>query len=808
MKKKMAKKQILTRTLSLTMAAGLLLGTTQVYARSSRRAAWNDASSSQDTAMSVSDSLSVETDEESAAHDVYSNVYADSDAWAAWKATWADEIRDNYEQVALTPGTDETQLNFAWYSYTKETPMVRLTYADGTTKVFDGTQDTDNAESFTITDDDGNETTVTLYPNKVTVTGLEEETDYQYEYYIDGAWSEKYDYSTESFSSFSVMYVGDPQIGASTGQTTADGTSSSDNGKEYYAMNDSYNWNQTLINATEQFSDLAFILSAGDQINQTSASKDSEKLQQQIEYAGFLYPSVLRSLPIATTIGNHDSKSINYSNHFNNPNTQTSDETTAGATTAGTDYYFAYGNTLFISIDTNNYNCATHENVIKEAVEAYPDATWRILMFHQDIYGSGYDHSDSDGMVLRTQLTPIIDEYDIDAVLQGHDHTYSRTYQLSSTTSIEDATVYTTSDTDADSAYQTDNASCYNILTGLTNLYRVVDPDGTVYFEANSSTGSKFYQMIGTQQDYIAARSQSWRPTYAVIDITETTLTVTTYDAATGEVLVADGDIESTYTIVKQADKSALADQITAAQAAYDAAVADGTYTEASLQTLADTITAAQAIYDDEEADSTDIASAVTSLQDAEAALTLAETESDDTTGSADATGSDATASASDSTNSTDSTASTSDAAVASAYYSGSSVKEAAAISLEKDAVYDEANDVTAVVTDTSDLEEGVTYVVVIDGEAYEAYVEDGVLYISGDVTGYDLDGLTIYAKADDSASNDDSGKSDDTEEDDNSTVSTKKTDDTSLIWMLLGYAVAGISACGLAVLRIKKFNR
>lgn len=31
---------------------------------------------------------------------------------------------------------------------------------------------------------------------------------------------------------------------------------------------------------------------------------------------------------------------------------------------------------------------------------------------------SGYDHSDSDGMVLRTQLTPLMDKYDIDIVLQ------------------------------------------------------------------------------------------------------------------------------------------------------------------------------------------------------------------------------------------------------------------------------------------------------------------------------------------------------------------------------------------------------
>jgi len=53
------------------------------------------------------------------------------------------------------------------------------------------------------------------------------------------------------------------------------------------------------------------------------------------------------------------------------------------------------------------------------------DAKWKVLMFHHDIYGSGYDHSDSDGMVLRTQLTSIIDEAGFDVVLQGHDHTYS-----------------------------------------------------------------------------------------------------------------------------------------------------------------------------------------------------------------------------------------------------------------------------------------------------------------------------------------------------------------------------------------------
>ena len=62
---------------------------------------------------------------------------------------------------------------------------------------------------------------------------------------------------------------------------------------------------------------------------------------------------------------------------------------------------------------------------MKKAINENKDAKWRIVVFHQDIYGSGYDHSDSDGMVLRTQLTPLMDKYKIDVVMQGHDHTYS-----------------------------------------------------------------------------------------------------------------------------------------------------------------------------------------------------------------------------------------------------------------------------------------------------------------------------------------------------------------------------------------------
>ena len=601
-------RKLVSAVLAASMVAGIGMGSVETYARSSMRAAWNDASSSKTTGTAVKDACYVEDGSETAEKTAYSNVYADSAEWAAWQEKWKT-IRNNYEQIALTPGENATKMNFAWYCVTEEIPKIKLMDSQG--RVIQEVQGQQNlANKETITENDN---VITLIPNKVTVSGLAENTSYQYQYYLDGAWSDTYTFETKSTENFSVMYVGDPQIGASVGQD--------DNSKEYHAMNDAYNWNHTLSSALSAHSNVSFILSAGDQINQTSVSKDADKLEQQIEYAGFLSSPLLRSMPVATTIGNHDSKSVNYSNHFNNPNTATSVATTEGKTDAGTDYYFTYGNTLFVSIDTNNYNCATHENVIKEAVEANPDATWRVLMFHQDIYGSGYDHSDSDGIVLRTQLTPIIDKYDFDAVLQGHDHTYSRTYQLSSdgqTHSSYQSAPKT--NTDDFSAYLGDNA-CYNILTYIENKNNVVNPEGTVYFEANSATGSKYYQLIGTQQNYIAARSQSWRPTYSVIDFTETTLTVKTYDAATNTELVADGNIKTSYTIVKSVEKEDLKKEIESAEVKLGEVKAAGTYTEESVQKLSDTIDAAKAIYENAESTTTDVASAVTSLQEAVSAL-------------------------------------------------------------------------------------------------------------------------------------------------------------------------------------------
>ena len=464
--------------------------------------------------------------------------------------------------VSLTPGVDETELNFAWYSASANDARVRfgtssnLTEAD---EVLGGVENKDDklVGAGQLINDvnlasgpnfDGINVNGKYYSNKVTVTGLKENTTYYYSVMKNGDWTKPEEYQTKSFSDFSFLYVGDPQIGAyvdtNKNQPVAD-------------ERDAESWNTILNNAVAKH-DVSFMVSAGDQVNTGSSER---------QYSGYLGADALRSLPVATTIGNHDHDDANYSYHFNNPNTfnNVNDDYkpkayTEGASAAGTDYYYTYGEVLFIVLDTNNYNCATHENVIRKAISDNPDAKWRVVTFHQDIYGAARNHSDSDGMILRTQLTPIIDKYDIDVVLQGHDHTYSRTYQL--TGDGEQHTAYNENnyrveDENGDlvqvEGYQDQNSSCYELKSSLVGG-TIENPEGTVYFEANSATGSKYYDLFNPVQDYIAEKSQTYTPTYSVISVTDDTFSVTTYNTTDEQQLEG----SSTYTIKKTEEPAEL----------------------------------------------------------------------------------------------------------------------------------------------------------------------------------------------------------------------------------------------------------
>ena len=493
-----------------------------------------------------------------------SSLTGGSAAWQAWTEGWAALAAD-YTQVSLTPGADETQLNFAWYSKDADgaaTPVVHFGTNRNNLASFEGTS---AAVDSSLTDGEA------YSYNHVTVTGLQPNTTYYYTVEKSGTETEVQTYTTGDFESAQILYVGDPQIGASKGQPQNGEELVADSGAaNTAARNDGFAWDRTLDIAVEQNPGLDFVISAGDQVNKTGQAKEEE-------YAGYLAPDALASLPVATTIGNHDSLNPDYMYHFYNPN-----QTGYGETEAGGDYYYSYGSGLFIVLNTNNYNVAEHEQAIQEAVASDPDATFRIVTIHQDIYGSGLDHSDTDGMILRTQLTPIFDEYDIDVVLQGHDHTYSRTkllygdgqthgtyeFRLNedgsdydwdnayNTQTDEQIPLYPeegdTAGQAAHDAFQADN-NCYTIEDVEGNT--VTNPQGILYMTANSASGSKFYELISSQQDYVAARSQNWLPSYSVINLTADSFSIDTYQITDNGTVEK---IDDTFTIRKTADTAAV----------------------------------------------------------------------------------------------------------------------------------------------------------------------------------------------------------------------------------------------------------
>ena len=285
-------------------------------------------------------------------NDASVNQQAESGAWAAWKTEW-ETVKKDYQKVAITVGADETKLNFSWYSKTKETPKVRVALSKDMKNAveFAGTQAETpkyiSADGVSVSSAEEGEA---YYASKVSAEGVEENTTYYYQYFQNGEWSEAAKFTTQDFDSFKALLFGDPQIGACSGQQSSEGDTMSG---QLAARNDAFNWNITLNTALAANPDTNFLMTAGDQINTS---------KNEYEYAGFLNASALQNYALSTAIGNHDSSNSNYSDHYNNPNTGLSTE---GATVAGTDYYYTYGNTLFIILDTNNYNCASHEAVMK-----------------------------------------------------------------------------------------------------------------------------------------------------------------------------------------------------------------------------------------------------------------------------------------------------------------------------------------------------------------------------------------------------------------------------------------------------------
>ena len=380
-----------------------------------------------------------------------------------FKSIYADQAVYDASYISFAPGADETKRNFSWYSPKTDVPGV-IEYA----KVVDGKPETAKTVIATLA-----VASPGYQANEATITDIKGSSEYVYRLGDgNGKWTKSYSFKTQETESYNFLFTGDPQIGSGN------------------IASDTAGWVDTLDKAINKFPNTSFIQSAGDQVNNENS---------EVEYTGYFTPEHLKQYPTATTIGNHDN-SVYYEYHFNVPN-QNSE--LGNSNNAGGDYYFTYGDTLIMNLNSNNMNAAEHIQFMEETIEATKDQDlkWKIVVFHHSVY-SAANHSLSASIIkFREDLVPTIDKLEIDAVLSGHDHSYVRTYQMKNLQPLKNQMVKDGS---------------------------VINPEGTLYLTANSSSGSKYYTMKDPEF-YSAERSQLRVPTFTNIEVTPTSLEFTTY---------------------------------------------------------------------------------------------------------------------------------------------------------------------------------------------------------------------------------------------------------------------------------------
>lgn len=240
--------------------------------------------------------------------------------------------------------------------------------------------------------------------------------------------------------------------------------------------NDYKQWGKTLQAATDAAPEAAFIVHGGD------LTDDPAKEQQWKWF--YQYAPSLATIPFLPTTGNHeqiDNDAAAFSVRFQMP------DNGAEGSLDNTTYYALYHNLLFISLNTEG-NIKGQTTWLKQVLSEHSEQyQWIVVSMHRGVYGASRFKDGKDWVKL-------FDEYNVDLVLQGHNHQYSRSYPLI--------------DGDAVSGQE------------KGTLYVTLNASGTKF---NDEKKAKTYQAIAFQN------RQSM---YAIVDVTQEQLTYSAYDVS------------------------------------------------------------------------------------------------------------------------------------------------------------------------------------------------------------------------------------------------------------------------------------
>lgn len=442
--------------------------------------------------ISVSDTSMLVNGDNILAVELHQGRSSSSDIYLAIKklSLSTEPVSNELEVDSLTVNIGETEdcLGITWYDTDPEAAVLHWNGTDYTAAVKQASK-------------------TGYYVNHVDLSGLKPSTQYTYTITAGGKTSKEYSYKTPAFGgeSFTFAAVGDPQLYANNLSANVEG------------------WTKTVNEVLSDGTDYSFLFSLGDQINEYYAQDGSNLSKVESEYSGFFNNENLRSIALATLVGNHDNgnNSTLYTEHFQMPGV-----TSYGQNREGDgDYSFTYGGVQFMVLNTSNLSIADHKAFLEDTLKKNPNANWNVVSFHKSIYSVASHVTEGDIVQLRTGLSPIFKQLGIDVVLQGHDHVYARSYIMGG----EDGMT-------ADVQKNEDG-------TALTDIYQ---PNGVQYVTLNSGSGSKFYQITNEAFTYTAVQNQEKVPNYSKVSVTPDTFTVTTYRTI-------DQSVVDTFTLHKNA---------------------------------------------------------------------------------------------------------------------------------------------------------------------------------------------------------------------------------------------------------------
>ncbi|HVK87360.1 MAG TPA: metallophosphoesterase family protein [Kofleriaceae bacterium] len=144
--------------------------------------------------------------------------------------------------------------------------------------------------------------------------------------------------------------------------------------------------------------------------------------------------ALLARVPLVSAHGNHEVNAVNYYAQLAMPGDQEN---------FGFDYGHAHITVANDSPDDLTSLTGAYRDAIAADFEASKTARWKLLMHHQPIWSASPRHGSS--TTLQQSWMPLVDQYSIDLVLNGHDHAYEITKPMRSGAvqgSNADGTVY------------------------------------------------------------------------------------------------------------------------------------------------------------------------------------------------------------------------------------------------------------------------------------------------------------------------------------------------------------------------------